>query len=266
MYYGSFSRRRFLAASAAATAALVTGCSLQSVASPTVDDRLKSRPGTPTRSAPIGIQALGLSAGRDGLLYVPASAQTSHNNPLLVLLHGAGGKASSWFGSYGARSDASGIVILAVESRGRTWHSSISGAGADGAFIDRALAEVFDKVSIDPKRIALGGFSDGASFSLSLGLTNGDYFHNVIAYSPGYLEARPPHGKPPIFISHGTNDNILSIDQTSRQFVPLLRQAGYTIDYREFVGVHEVPAEISDAAIAWVMASWRTKNLLHMAS
>jgi len=256
MHSASISRRRFIAASAAATAVLATGCSLQSVATSAFDDRLKSRPGTPTRSAALGIQALGLSAGRDGLLYVPASALSSQKNPLMVLLHGAGGNASNWFGSYGARSDASGIVMLAVESRELTWHSAISGAGADGAFIDRALAEVFDKVSIDPNRIALAGFSDGASYSLSLGLTNGDYFHNVIAYSPGYLEVGPPHGKPPIFISHGTNDNILPIDQTSRQFVPQLRQAGYTVDYREFVGVHEVPAAISDAAIAWVTASW----------
>ena len=256
MYSRPISRRRFLAASAATGAVLATGCSLQSVATSAFDDRLKSRPGIPTRSAAIGIQRLGLSAGRDGLIYVPASAQTTQNNPLLVLLHGAGGSASNWFGSYGARADASGIVMLAIDSREPTWHSAISGAGADGAFIDRALAELFDKVSIDPNRIALAGFSDGASFSLSFGLTNGDYFHNVLAFSPGYLEVGPPHGKPPIFISHGTNDTVLPIDQTSRQFVPTLRQAGYTVDYREFVGIHEVPPGFSDAAIAWITASW----------
>ena len=256
MYSRPISRRRFLAAGVATTAALASGCSLNAVSSSAFDDRLKSRPGTPTRTAAIGIQALGLSAGRDGLLYVPASAQTTPHNPLLVLLHGAGGNASNWFGSYGARADASGIVMLAVESREPTWHSAISGAGADGAFINRALAEVFDKVWIDPNRIALAGFSDGASFALSFGLTNGDYFHNVVAYSPGYLEIGPPYGKPPIFISHGTNDNVLPIDQTSRQFVPALRQAGYTVDYHEFVGVHEVPAAISDEAIAWISGSW----------
>ncbi|HUR00831.1 MAG TPA: hypothetical protein VM166_15375 [Gemmatimonadaceae bacterium] len=258
MHSRPISRRRFLATGAAATAVLASGCSLSAVSTSAFDDRLKSRPGTPTRSAAIGLQALGLSSGRDGLLYVPASAQTSQNNPLMVLLHGAGGNPSNWFGSYGARADASGIVMLAVASREPTWHSAISGAGADGAFIDKALAEVFDKVSIDPNRIALAGFSDGASFSLSLGLTNGDFFHNVIAYSPGYLEVGPPHGKPPIFLSHGTNDNVLPIDQTSHLFLIQLRQAGYTVDYHEFVGVHEVPPAISDAAISWVTASWGT--------
>src|SRR3954466_9468767 len=106
MYHRPISRRRFLATSAAATAALASGCSLRSVSTSAFDDRLKSRPGTPTRTAQQGIQALGLSAGRDGLLYVPAAAQTATSSPLLVLLHGAGGSASSWFGSYGARADA----------------------------------------------------------------------------------------------------------------------------------------------------------------
>ena len=38
---------------------------------------------------------------------------------------------------------------------------------------------------IDPSRIAMAGFSDGASYSLSVGLANGDLFSAVFGFSPG---------------------------------------------------------------------------------
>jgi len=34
---------------------------------------------------------------------------------------------------------------------------------------------------------------------------------------------------------------VLPIDRTSRAIVPLLRNAGYTVEFREFTGGHAVP-------------------------
>ena len=48
--------------------------------------------------------------------------------------------------------------------------------GSDIAFIDRALAQIFNRNAIDPSKVAIAGFSDGASYALSVGLTNGDLF------------------------------------------------------------------------------------------
>jgi predicted esterase len=39
-----------------------------------------------------------------------------------------------------------------------------------------------------------------------------------------------------VFVSHGTADAILPIDACSRSFVPVLRQAGYDVEYHEFDG------------------------------
>jgi phospholipase/carboxylesterase len=39
--------------------------------------------------------------------------------------------------------------------------------------------------------VALGGFSDGASYALSLDLTNGDLFASLIAFSPGFIQLDP---------------------------------------------------------------------------
>jgi phospholipase/carboxylesterase len=107
---------------------------------------------------------------------------------------------------------------------------------------------------VDPARLAIGGFSDGASYALSLGLANGDLFPRVVAGSPGFVVSATPHGRPRFFISHGTSDQILPIDQCSRRIVPRLKSMGYDVTFREFVGRHELPPAIANEALRWMTA------------
>ena len=97
------------------------------------------------------------------------------------------------------------------------------------------------------------GFSDGASYALSLGLTNGDLFTHVLAFSPGFMAPRKRRGKPRLFLSHGTRDRVLPIDPCSRRIVPQVRRAGYDVTYREFDGPHTVPDEIAREAVDWFL-------------
>jgi poly(3-hydroxybutyrate) depolymerase len=60
---------------------------------PFINGRLLARPTQPAGTAPSGLQPLGLSTKRDGLLYVPKNYQASRPAPLVVMLHGAGGDA-----------------------------------------------------------------------------------------------------------------------------------------------------------------------------
>ena len=121
-------------------------------------------------------------------------------------------------------------------------------------FIDRALARVFRSCAIDPARIAVEGFSDGASYALALGLANGDLFRRIVAFSPGFLVLSDAAGKPGVFVSHGTRDDVLDIDRSSRVIVPRLRRAGYEVQYKEFDGGHRVPPEIAMEAADWLVA------------
>jgi predicted esterase len=45
---------------------------------------------------------------------------------------------------------------------------------------------------------------------------------------------------------------MLPLDQTSRVFVSILRKDGYSVDYHEFYGKHEVTSAVSDQAMAWL--------------
>jgi len=248
------SRRRFLGAVGASLLAEALGCGrLGEPRDPSGDDRLTIPTATGGGSSTLGLQRLGVQNGRDAMIYVPASYERSKPMPLLLLLHGAGGGASAWFGSYGPRAESAGIIMLAPDSRASTW-DAISGAfGPDVAYINRALERTFSQFAIDRDRLAMAGFSDGASYSLSLGLANGDLFRRVIAYSPGFVVGSGRRGTPAFFISHGTSDPILPIDTTSRRIVPALRQGGYSVDYTEFDGHHEVTPAISDAGMKWLI-------------
>ena len=214
--------------------------------------RLRARPSTDSASPPSSRECSGLtslSAGGGGLLYVPARDGPNRSWPLVVLLHGAGSNARSGLEHLRPLADDAGLVLLAPQSRGPTWDAVGGRYGPDVASIDALLEEVFRRVSVDPRRLALGGFSDGASYALSLGLGNGDLFTDLIAFSPGFVARGPRRGRPVVYVSHGVSDRVLPIERCSRRIVPLLRRWGYDVDYREFAGAHTVPPEVAEAAV-----------------
>ncbi|MDP8929018.1 MAG: phospholipase [Actinomycetota bacterium] len=201
-----------------------------------------------------GLHPLGLGERRDGLIYVPAAVQPDRPRPLVIALHGAGGDARGGLAPLLPFADPAGLLLLAPESRERTWDLMAGGIGPDVAFIDRALTQTFARHLVDPERIAIEGFSDGASYALSLGLANGDLIGHVIAFSPGFSAPPQRRGQPRLFVSHGTHDQVLPIAATSRKIVAALNRSGYEVVYREFEGSHAVPPEIAHAAVDWFLA------------
>jgi phospholipase/carboxylesterase len=119
--------------------------------------------------------------------------------------------------------------------------------------LNRALEFVFARLAVDSARVAIGGFSDGASYGLSLGLANGELFPRVVACSPGFVIQASALGRPRVFVSHGTFDQILPIDQCSRVIVPRLRSMGYDVTFREFEGRHELPPAVASEALGWLV-------------
>lgn len=216
--------------------------------------RLTARPCPPSAPPlPPGEHPLGLAVARDGVLYVPASTRAERPAPVLVCLHGARSRGARSVAALRGQADRHGILLLAPDARAVTWDILHGSYGPDVAFIDRALALLFSRYHVDPARIGIEGFSDGASYALSLGLDNGDLFTAVLAFSPGFLAPRRPCGRPRVFISHGTADPVLPIAACSRRIVPMLVRAGYTVRYREFDGGHTVPTEVLDEALHWFL-------------
>ena len=216
---------------------------------------LRSRPRKPSKPARPGLRALGLGSPRDGYIYIPPTYSPSRPSPLVVLLHGAAHDSKEWSQSpLPEFFDAGRVIVVMPDSRRTTWDMLLGDYGPDVRFIDRALALAFDECRIDPARIALGGFSDGATYALSLGITNANLFSSILAFSPGTVKPAAKTGKPRIFITHGTNDSVLPIEDTSRQIVEALREKNYPVTYEEFEGPHTVTREGAKRAIAWFLA------------
>jgi phospholipase/carboxylesterase len=216
--------------------------------------RISARPSSNASAAtPPGLHTLGLRSERDALLYVPESSAKHAQAALVISLHGAGRGAERGIELLRSLADEHGFLLLAPASTGSTWDVIEGGFGPDVPFISRALARVFEIRKVDPSRIAMAGFSDGASYSLTIGVMNGDVFKAVFGFSPGFVVPGEHVGKPPIFISHGTRDQVLPIEACSRRIVPQLRGQGYKVTFREFDGQHTLPPDVAAEAMRWFM-------------
>ena len=196
-----------------------------------------------------GPSTVPLSNGRQGLLAVPDGEISG----LVVALHGAGGQPAAAVRLFDGVADRVGLAILAPASAGTTWAMLRSGPDPDTPALDTALDRLFQEHPFNAARIAIAGFSDGASYALSLGLANGDLFGKVVAFSPGFEAADRRQGQPAFFITHGTRDQVLPISRTSRRLVPALRREGYKVNYQEFDGGHAIPPQFAVEAADWIL-------------
>lgn len=246
----NLTRREFVTV-LASTVAVNSACRHLSDRDIISDGRLAARPQPRVKATASGQMTLGLNVERDAILQIPKSAGQSPL-PLLIMLHGATQSAEDMFWYLGSAPEEAGVAVLAPNSRDTTWDGIGGSFGGDVELLNTALERVFEKVAVDPARLAIGGFSDGASYALALGLTNADLFTGVVAFSPGFLINVYPHGSPKFFISHGTRDHILPIDQCGRRLAAGLISRGYDVTFREFDGDHEIPADIAREALRWV--------------
>lgn len=125
-------------------------------------------------------------------------------------------------------------------------------------FIDKAI----ETYRIDPLRVYLMGFSQGAIMSFSVGLTHPEKIAGIVAMSGRVLPEIVPHiAAPealrdlPIFVAHGTEDQVLPIHH-GRAARELLQRLPVALTYREYPMGHQ----ISDQSLADI-AGWLTQRL-----
>jgi predicted esterase len=242
-------RREFglLAGNTILSLALATACKRIGGAIMPSDGRLTARPRAGVKTSATGQ----IKLEREAVLQIPKTANDSPL-PLLVMLHGATQRADDMFWYLGSAHEQAGVAVLAPNSLDTTWDAiGARSFGEDVDYLNRMLESVFETTAIDPARVSVGGFSDGATYALSLGLINGDLFKSVVAFSPGFVISGEAHGTPRIFISHGTKDHILPIDRCGRRIAAELKAKGYDVAFREFDGDHEIPADIAREGLSW---------------
>ncbi|MFZ1221138.1 MAG: hypothetical protein WAO00_17730 [Chthoniobacterales bacterium] len=219
------------------------------------DARLRARPAKPKLRAAAGRSAFGLGGTRDGFLSVPSNYNPQKPVPFILMLHGSHG-SSAGLQTFCESAAKEGIVVAVPESRGLTWDRIKGSFGPDINFLDRVLAWTFERVAVDPRHLAIAGFSDGASYALSVGPWNGDLFSHVIAYSPEFVAAPVRYGKPPIFVTHGAQDPVLSVNLTEGM-VRQLKRSGYEVELKEFSGGHFMRPDLVKESFRWFVGTGR---------
>lgn len=186
----------------------------------------------------------------DAVAYRPKSLPAGAV-PLLVLLHGASGYPIGFLEAMEPVADRLGLVLLYPHSRGQTWDFILNMSmdrdpwrGRDSQLLDQSLADLFSRAPIDPHRVVLLGFSDGAGYALSLGVANPQLFSAVIALSPGIFVAPDRSDRRQrVFVAHGRSDHVLSFANTSETIVRELRGEGVDLRFRPFAGDHQIDPE-----------------------
>jgi len=93
---------------------------------------------------------------------------------------------------------------------------------------------------LDPTRLAFAGFSDGGSYALSLGLTNGDVASHVVGLSAGFMNTFSQAGAPRVFLGHGRADRQLPIETSAHAHAKRLLDSGYDLTLQPFDGDHVI--------------------------
>ena len=209
----------------------------------------------PTR-APLapGLNPLGLFEERDAVLFVPESVNPRRPTPLMTLFHGGGGSAEKILPMMRDHAEERGFLLLAPQSLFPTWDIVIAGNGPDRERLDVALEEVASRYMIDPTRFAFAGHSDGGSYTLSLGPTNGHIVTHMIVSSAGFMSVHMQAGAPRIFISHGLRDEQIPIERSGRRHAAALKDAGYDVTYVEYDGPHAWRPAVAARAVDFFLS------------
>lgn len=119
----------------------------------------------------------------------------------------------------------------------------------DSAQAVQALIRQQMDAGIPARRIVLAGFSQGAAIALHTALRFPQTLAGIIALS-GYLplaatlaqERHAANGATPVFLAHGTQDDIVPLHLGERTRAAL-EQSGYSVDWHTYPMPHSVCAE-----------------------
>jgi predicted esterase len=193
---------------------------------------------------------------------------------MLLLLHGTGGDGAAMIDLFRGHAAREGIILLALTARGENWDSvdlffddyeagrrppagqwSKPQFGKDLDRVDAALAALFARVAVDPRRVGVAGFSHGASYALMLGTANPQLFGTIVALSPGILIVGDPPGGQNVYVAHGKGDTAQPYSRTEKVFVPRLGQLGYRVTFQPFAGGHGIPREVLAKAVRFFLTA-----------
>lgn len=188
----------------------------------------------------------------------PATGELGRTYPAIFLMHGMGSneqdiltlvsgleKDAYIFGIRGPIEQPPGYAYFTIEGFGKPHRSVFADIVRN---LEEFIGNAINTYAIDPENVFLGGFSQGAILSMTLGLTMGSRIKGVMAFS-GYIplfvkeEYSNQHTSHlQIFISHGEQDPVfpLAWGEENRDYFDKL---GATVSYQAYPAGHTISLE-----------------------
>ena len=191
--------------------------------------------------------------------------------PLVVLLHGFGASMRDLVG-LSPSIDRSGYLYIFPNApiemtigygmMGYAWTTIGPGSSPDEAaraeaMLEALIEEVGQRYGVGEGRMVLGGFSQGGMMTYRYGMPNPELFAGLVVLSGGVngqdelRDRLPAHRDQPIFISHGTEDGVIPVEE-ARRSLRFLKEEGYTPEYREYSIGHEIGQEVVQDLREWI--------------
>jgi phospholipase/carboxylesterase len=205
-------------------------------------------------ASPTGSVQVEQGEGR-ALLLVPDRLDTSRLYPLITVLHGAGRQDDVFAKMFAGEANARDALFLIPRSVHPSWDLIVGAGRPDMDFLEYAYDLIYRRYPIDPARQALLGYSDGASYGLSLGLSNPKIFDTVMGWAAGFkLIEEPPAGspKPRVLLEYGTHDQLFPFEQIALPMRADLERQGYEVDFMVDKGGRHWPrGDFHSDALDW---------------
>jgi len=205
------------------------------------------------------------------LTVFPDNYEAGRSYPMIVCLHGRGADMRDLAGLAPAI-DQTGYLYVCPNApvtisigpgyTGRAWYepaANPSPTAIEQALValDGAIRDVFAQYQMAAAQAILLGFSQGGAMTYRYGLLRPEMFAGLVILSGAlrHPEALLPHlpaaRDQPIFIAHGTYDQVVPVE-LSRDAVDFLKAQGYQPLYHEYPMGHEINLEVVNDLIPWM--------------
>jgi phospholipase/carboxylesterase len=201
------------------------------------------------------------------VLLTPPEIDPNRLYPLVTVLHGAGRQDELLVRACGAEPEKRGALFLVPRSFHPTWDLIACNERPDLNFLEWAYDLVYRRYPVDPARQALLGYSDGASYALSVGLSNPHVFRAVMGWAAGFvaLDPRgigPQEPKPAVLLEYGTHDELFPFERVAKPMRANLERLGYRVEFRVDEGGRHWPSgSFQSEALDWFFSEpWEPRS------
>lgn len=201
---------------------------------------------------------------------VQAPKVQAEKKKAIILLHGVGSNEKDLFGIANLLPDD----LYVISPRGQfalggdryAWYQVDFSTGkpiynaAQEASSRKLLSTFIDqmKEKYQLQEVVVGGFSQGAIMSYSIGLTNPTAVKGILALSGRILEEVKPLvtksdglKQLKVFVAHGVHDNVLPVDR-AREAKKYLSALGVHLTYHEYELAHSINENVINDINDWL--------------